>query len=254
MGSIHVAKKPSSKQKSDKNKAKSKAQAEATPKKTIGRPKLDKRKVRTSEAPNQAARRQSLDEKKIEVKKRIFLQEFRKHGLKGKAAEAAGWKTSTLNYHLDNDPEFVEAMEEAYEASCDALEAEARRRAVQGDKDLVVQSGKVIYMQDPETGEYIRDPLTGDPIPVVKTVRSDRLMETLLKAKRPEQFRENVKVDHAVTGGVLLVGAPGLASPEGRAKGLTWEEEAAQQQAKYRGERILPSEKVIDGQAVEVRP
>lgn len=183
-------------------------------------------------------KRAKAEQKRIAMKKRIFLEHFGKTGAVAKSAQVAGWTSATVRHHRELDPEFEDAYQEAYQLHADSLEIEANRRAVEGDADVVVQAGKVVYHVDPETGEYLRDPLTGEPIPIVRRTKSDKLLETLLRAKRPEQFRENVQVDHKVSGGVLVVGAIGKPSPQAEARGLTFEEEMAEQQAKYRSKDV----------------
>lgn len=46
--------------------------------------------------------------------KEIYLTELREHGMKGRAANAAGVSNQTARNHLENDPEFAEAAEEAH--------------------------------------------------------------------------------------------------------------------------------------------
>lgn len=133
----------------------------------------------------------------------VFLDVFSKTGNQTEALRLSGMKRTELLARKRDDPEFAEAFADAQAVANDALEAEARRRAVEGVDDLVVQSGYVVYMTD-ESGKVLLDEI-GQPIPVKKKVYSDKLLETLLKANMPEKYRENVKVDHAVTGGVLLL-------------------------------------------------
>ena len=70
------------------------------------------------------------------------------------------------------DEEFKAAWDEALDSGSDILEDEAFRRAHDGVEEPVVAQGKVIF-----------------------TVRkySDTLMVTLLKARRPEKFRERLE-------------------------------------------------------------
>jgi hypothetical protein len=68
-----------------------------------------------------------------------------------------------------NDKEFAKDWADAIEEATDALEAAARGRAIDGHKRPIYQGGKHV----------------GDEI-----VYSDRMTEILLKAHRPEQFRE----------------------------------------------------------------
>ena len=89
--------------------------------------------------------------------------------------------------HLNNDPAFAEAYEEAYTYFKDALEAEMLRRAVQGWKEPVV-GGK-------------------DKDEVVTHVQKfdSQLLQLALKRHIPE-YREKYQVDANVSGGVLVVG------------------------------------------------
>lgn len=74
-------------------------------------------------------------------------------------------------YNLrERDEAFAELWRDAYDAGTMVLEDEARRRALEGIEEPVYQGGKL-----------------------VGTVRrySDRLLEVLLRARRPEMYREN---------------------------------------------------------------
>jgi hypothetical protein len=85
------------------------------------------------------------------------------------ACEAAGIGRTTAYEHRERHPDFALAWDEALEDACDLLEAEARRRALEGVE-------KPVYWQGV----------------VVGTIReySDTLMTLVLKAHRPEKFRE----------------------------------------------------------------
>ena len=71
---------------------------------------------------------------------------------------------------------------EAREEACDALEAEARRRAVEGVRKPVYYRGEIVGT----VKEY-----------------SDTLLIFLMKGAMPEKYRENVKIEH--TGGAELL-------------------------------------------------
>jgi hypothetical protein len=94
------------------------------------------------------------------------------------AARAAKCHRSQ-HYEWLHDPAYAEAFLAAQEEAVEALELEARRRAEKG----VV---KPVYYQ----GE------------VCGTVReySDTLLIFLLKAARPERYRDNARIEHQVTG------------------------------------------------------
>lgn len=74
------------------------------------------------------------------------------------------------------DPAFAKLWDEALEIATDALEAEARRRAVQGWKEPVFHQGKRVGA----IRKY-----------------SDRMLEILLKGHRPDKFRERVDMKHS---------------------------------------------------------
>lgn len=137
---------------------------------------------------------------------RIFLRGLAETGIVSRAAARAGWSARDAYAAKAEDKEFADLWANALEFSTDALEMEARRRALHGVTKPVFQQGKLVgHVQ-----EY-----------------SDNLMNTLLKAKRPNEFRENVKMEHDVKGGVLVV--PGVSSES------DWEKAASANQAEHRG-------------------
>ena len=105
------------------------------------------------------------------------------------AAKAAGVARRSVHRWADRDPAFAAALADAREEAADHLEAEARRRAVEGTRSYK-------FLRD---GTPIRHPLTGDPY--WEPAYSDRLLEILLKAARPEKYRE--RSDVAVSPGDL---------------------------------------------------
>lgn len=102
-----------------------------------------------------------------------FLTEFAKTGNVKLACGSAGVDRSTPYAARKADAAFAAAWDEAAEDSSDLLEEEARRRAVEGTEKPLLYQGEV-----------------------VQTVReySDTLLIFLLKARRPERFRENLHV------------------------------------------------------------
>lgn len=91
----------------------------------------------------------------------------------GKACEAVGISRQTAYDHRTKDKEFAAAWDEALEAGVDRLELEAWRRGVEGVDEPIVYKGVI----------------TG-------TVRrySDELLILLLRAHRPEKYRETRRV------------------------------------------------------------
>ena len=66
------------------------------------------------------------------LKKKAFLAAFRELGNVRLACEAADVGRSSHYRWLDQDPEYREAFDLAKEDAADILEAEAKRRAVEG--------------------------------------------------------------------------------------------------------------------------
>lgn len=100
--------------------------------------------------------------------------------------------------------EFHEAWEAAIELSADRLEDEADRRGVRGYEEPVIHKGIQAFVRDPVTGALELD-ANNQPIPLTIRRYSDRMLELLLKARRPDKFRENVKIEAEVSGGVLAI-------------------------------------------------
>lgn len=99
-----------------------------------------------------------------------FLKTLANTGVVRVACVAAGVHFTTAYEHRSKDPAFAEAWDTALEEACDALEAEARRRALIGTERPVFYKGQ----QCGTIREY-----------------SDVLLIFLLKANRPEKYRDN---------------------------------------------------------------
>ena len=101
----------------------------------------------------------------------LFLQALADTG-SVTAAIAVASTSRTRVYELRKaDPAFATAWDEAEEIAIDRLEAEARRRAVEGVTEPLVSAGKLVRDDD------------GQPIAVRRY--SDHLLLALLKARRP---------------------------------------------------------------------
>lgn len=100
------------------------------------------------------------------------------------AAKAAGVDRATPYMWRAKDEAFAQAWDAAIEIAVDKLEYAARNRAVDG-------------VEEPIIGRIERD---RDGIITTTRRYSDTLLVTLLKAHRPEKYRE--KVDHEHRGSV----------------------------------------------------
>lgn len=114
-----------------------------------------------------------------------FLVAVAQLGIILDACKVAGIGRTAVYERRNSDPDFAAALAAALEDACDDLEGEARRRAFIG---LVRKkfNGKGVPIIDPETKQQY-----------VEREYSDQLLTLLLKAHRPERFRDNVKVEHA---------------------------------------------------------
>ena len=96
-----------------------------------------------------------------------FLLLLRETGLWADSAAKVGTTKRQVLKFYDESPEFAHAVDDALELSSDALEKEARRRAVEGYT-------KGIYYQGAEVGQ--------------EQVYSDALLVKFLEAKNPKEF------------------------------------------------------------------
>ena len=74
--------------------------------------------------------------------KERYIECLRATGLKGRAAEFAGVCRQAVQNHRENDPEFVEAADDALEAYRDVVAAEVKRRGVDGWLEPVYHRGQ----------------------------------------------------------------------------------------------------------------
>lgn len=114
--------------------------------------------------------------------KRRFLASIALTGNVGISAAQIGIHRATHYVWLKEDPDYAAAFAAAMEDAADHLEAEARRRAVEGWIEPVFYRGK-------EVGGVRK--------------YSDTLLIGLLKGARPEKYRD--RVEHAAIGEITVV-------------------------------------------------
>lgn len=98
-----------------------------------------------------------------------FISELAKHGNVTLAAKAAKVSRTRAYQHQEESQEFADLWADALEQAGDVLEGEAHRRAVSGVLKPIYQGGKKVGA----VREY-----------------SDGLLTLLLKAAKPEKYRE----------------------------------------------------------------
>lgn len=117
--------------------------------------------------------------------KRAFLEAFARSGVVGVAAKAVDMHRSTHGKWMHEEgPEadaYREAFDQAKDAAADLLEATAINRAVRGTRRLVLHEGKPVLIENLDTGEMER---------LWEVKYSDTMLIFMLKAARPEKFRE----------------------------------------------------------------
>ena len=112
-----------------------------------------------------------------------FLEALRECGILAEAARRAGASYSTVMARRKTDADFAAAVDDALEESFDAMEAEARRRAVEG-----VDKG--VWHQGVQVG--------------TERVYSDSLMQFLLKGYRKRFATDRTELTGADGGPVQM--------------------------------------------------
>ena len=112
---------------------------------------------------------------------RRFLEALAETGNVTAAAAAAGISRGGAYDHRQIDDAFARAWAEAEEIAADRLETEAWRRAVDGVSEPVISMGKLVRDEKDQ--------------PVTIQRYSDNLLLALLRARRPERFRDRTSVE-----------------------------------------------------------
>jgi hypothetical protein len=125
---------------------------------------------------------------------KAFLKELARVGNVTAACGAADVGRATVYEHADRHPDFKEAWTEALEAAADLLELEARRRAHDGVDVPVLYRGKLCGTWVDAQGQPVAE---GTPaaslVPLTIRKYSDALLMFLLRAYRPDKFRDQAR-------------------------------------------------------------
>jgi hypothetical protein len=126
-------------------------------------------------------------------KEAAFLDALRDGQSVTAACIDAGFGRRTAYEWREADEDFRKAWDEAVDEGTDRMEDEAYRRAVQGTSKPVYQGKELVgHVQ-----EY-----------------SDTLMIFMLKARRPEKFKERVSNEHSAEGSLLDLIRASMAKPK----------------------------------------
>ena len=126
-----------------------------------------------------------------DVAKAVFLQEYARHGLKGRSARAAGVTIDTVNNHVKNDEEFAKQIIEAFSHYHD--------KVIHHHQSLVLDG--VVRRRFTNRGELVEETVEY-PIPLI-----------LAEIKRVDpEYRDKQTIDLNMGGGVMV--APHEMTPE----------------------------------------
>lgn len=120
--------------------------------------------------------------------KQRFLDSFREYGLFTRASEYAGVRNNTIRHHMELDPDFAAAVQEAKEFY--------RDKVISHHRDLLFNG-----CEEPIVGGKDKDEIVA-----YKRVYPIRLIELELRRQEPE-YREKTEMDMNVNGGVLVAPA-----------------------------------------------
>ncbi len=165
----------------------------------------------------------------------VFLSAVSDGATIGEAAHEAGVNRKTVYRWKESDADFAEAWDESLEEGTELLEREAVRRAVHGVEEPVIYQGQLtpVWETNPDgtprmvetevpDGQggmtKVRKPVQArnpDGSPKYLTINrpSDTLMIFMLKARRPNTYRERGAVELSAPGGKPL--APVVAAAGG---------------------------------------
>lgn len=118
--------------------------------------------------------------------KSAFVEALRKTGNVKLSCEMAGISRKVAYETKGRDRDFGEEWLDALDEATDTLEAEARRRAIEGTERTVVKRIGVDENGKPKYQEY------------VEREYSDTLLIFLLKANRPSKFRDSFDIKSIV--------------------------------------------------------
>lgn len=141
----------------------------------------------------------------VNPKQQAFLAAFAECGNIAASAKAAGVDRSS-HYKWLGDPDYASRFAEAQEAACELLEAEARRRAIEGEAELQTYNGEPVFVWVDEDGQVVPadDPRANERTPLYRYRKSDTLVIFLLKSLKPEVYRDRFEHQHSGNAGAAI--------------------------------------------------
>jgi len=122
------------------------------------------------------------------------------------ACRTAGISRKSAYQRRGQDPAFAAAWQDALADACDDLEREAVRRARDGTDEPVLYQGEPVGEWVNRAGRVVPEGTAGARwVPLTLKRYSDVLLIFLLKAHRPELYRESLKLLGGGQGGEIVI-------------------------------------------------
>jgi len=164
----------------------------------------------------------------VDRKKKLILKMVAQTGSPIIACQRLGINTHNFYNYKKDDPDFAQAVADVMEEVGDMLEAVALDRAVNGVAEPVFYKGEQVS---------------------TVTKYSDKLLETLLKAAKPEKYRENVNISGGAgtKTGVVLIPVVAVSMED-------WEKSALDVHKKQQLMKYEEDSGIVDAEFTEVTP
>lgn len=161
----------------------------------------------------------------LTINQRVFLAAYEVCLNISKSAAAANVSCTSHYGWLSKSETYRKRFVEVHEACGEVLEAEAVRRAVEGEKKLVTYKGEPVYVWVDEDGEVVEpnSKKAFKRVPLFNREKSDTLLLALLKAKKPDAYKDRsaselsgpnggpIQSESLITAGELLKHDPSYA-------------------------------------------
>lgn len=150
--------------------------------------------------------KETENKSRLTPKQSAFLRAYATVGTILQASKAAGIARSR-HYEWRGQPEYDAAFNEASEEFTEYLESVAIESATIGLQEPIVYQGQVMYepQRNKDGSLKMKNGVvlyTDKPVTIRKQNPVERIF--LLKAKRPDVYRDNAKVEHTGPGGAPL--------------------------------------------------
>lgn len=132
----------------------------------------------------------------VQVDQRRFLAAFRLGGLVQAACDATNVPRSSVYSWRERDPTFKVAFVDATKESVERLEGEAYLRATVGQEQPIIWKGQMQMVGLDAQGRPApagRPDLMVRQIPLTTRTPSDALLMFILKARRPQKYRDRME-------------------------------------------------------------